>query len=288
MDLQSLHFFKAVADTGSFSAASRQLHFAQSHISTQISHLEQELGTSLFYRHSRGIRLSQSGMQFLEYTNRIIQLMDEAERSIQNDRPFGTLKIASMQTTAQSLLPNMLSAYHKAFPEVKLEITTGVASGNIQALRNHDADIAFVSGDYEDPSLRFNKLYDENLVLVSAADINVTTDLASLLSDHTLLVFPEGCSYRKHLTLLCSSYSAVPADLIVFDSLPGIIAGVCAGLGVTLLPQTIVQSYLDQHLLFAHEIPDTFSSVPLNMVTRVDEYQSIAIQEMAALIQSIK
>ena len=57
MDLQTLRFFIAAADTGSFSAAADDLHYAQSNLSNRIKQLEEELGEPLFYRHKRGVSL---------------------------------------------------------------------------------------------------------------------------------------------------------------------------------------------------------------------------------------
>ena len=58
MDLQTLRFFVAVADAGSFSAAAENLHYAQSNLSNRIKQLEEELGEPLFYRHKRGVSLT--------------------------------------------------------------------------------------------------------------------------------------------------------------------------------------------------------------------------------------
>ena len=57
MDLQTLRFFVASADAGSFSAAAENLHYAQSNLSNRIKQLEEELGEPLFYRHKRGVFL---------------------------------------------------------------------------------------------------------------------------------------------------------------------------------------------------------------------------------------
>ena len=78
MDLQTLRFFVASADAGSFSAAAENLHYAQSNLSNRIKQLEEELGEPLFYRHKRGVSLTAKGKVFYDYTLMILTLSDEA------------------------------------------------------------------------------------------------------------------------------------------------------------------------------------------------------------------
>ena len=68
MDLQTLRFFVASADAGSFSAAAENLHYAQSNLSNRIKQLEEELGEPLFYRHKRGVSLTAKGKVFYDYS----------------------------------------------------------------------------------------------------------------------------------------------------------------------------------------------------------------------------
>ncbi|MNE83830.1 HTH-type transcriptional regulator YofA [compost metagenome] len=66
--------FQAVAEEGSISKAAQSLNYVQSNVTARIQQLEQELGTPLFYRHSRGITLTSAGQTLMEYTVRIFNL----------------------------------------------------------------------------------------------------------------------------------------------------------------------------------------------------------------------
>ena len=78
MDLQTLRFFVAAADAGSFSAAAENLHYAQSNLSSRIRQLEEELGEPLFYRHKRGVSLMAKGQVFYDYIVQVLHLSEEA------------------------------------------------------------------------------------------------------------------------------------------------------------------------------------------------------------------
>ena len=82
MDLQTLIFFKTVAECGSFSAASHKLKYAQSNISTKIIKLENNLQTTLFYGNNKGVTLTPKGKLFLDYTDEMLRLLKTAEIAI--------------------------------------------------------------------------------------------------------------------------------------------------------------------------------------------------------------
>ena len=284
MDIQSLIILKTAADTGSFSAAARELNFAQSHISTQIQNLEHEVGAPLFYRHNRGISLTPKGEIFIGFANEMNRIMTEAKLAIsESDEPSGTLRISSMQTSAQTLLPSLLSNYHRLYPRVRLEIRTGTSSKNVQDILNYEADIAFVAGDFKNSVLASKKIAEEKLVLLGA-DLPERIDSVSDLENRTLLVFTEGCSYRRRLENWFASEGFPIEDMIVFDSIAGIMAAACAGLGSALLPERAVKALKDQDLLTTCEIPEQFSRISLRAVYRKDQYISSALNKMLSLL----
>lgn len=284
MDIQSLRILKAAADTGSFSAAARELNYAQSHVSTQILHLEHEIGAPLFYRHNRGISLTPTGEVFVRYANEMSRIMTEANKAIEeNDKPAGTIRIASMQTCAQTLLPSLLSEYHKKYPDVRLEIRTGTSSKNVQAVLNYEADLGFVAGDYTHSSLGVKTIDDEKLVLLGA-NLSPKIHSAAELEGKTLLVLPEGCAYKRRMENWLSAEGYTPNDEIVFDSIAGILAAACTGLGVALLPEKAAEPLKEKGFLTTCEIPPEFNLIKLTVIYRKDQYLSAALSKMLEML----
>ena len=101
MDIADLKVFEAVAKTGGMNRAAADLHTVQSNVTARIRALEDELGTPLFERHSRGVTLTASGERLLPYARRVAWLLADAIRAARDDgQPRGPLTIGSLETTA--------------------------------------------------------------------------------------------------------------------------------------------------------------------------------------------
>lgn len=235
MDLHALRIFKAIADSGSFSAAAHALNYAQSNISTRIQQLEMELQCSLFYRNNRGIDLTPKGKLLLEYADRILALADVAATAMQEDGVArGPLSIGSMETVASVHLPRLLAKYHHQYPQVRLSLTTGNTSYCIEQVLGHDLDGAFVAGPIHHPDLVQKAYCLEHLLLVGDM-AHGETDFWNNLAKETLLVFPYGCSYRAMLEAIVNQPKRGMDRIIEFNSLGAMLASICAGLGIGLL-----------------------------------------------------
>lgn len=274
IDLQTLIFFKTVAEFGSFSAAAHELKYAQSNISTKIIRLENDLQTILFYRNNKGVTLTPKGKLFLDYTEKILRLVRTAETAmLDGPEASGSLKIGSLETIAQTYLPELLSSYHRNNPKVQISVKTGTSAALTEAVLNRTLDAAFISGPVGHPDLVGKRFRPEALLLATASDGSVCLDG---LQDETLLVFPHGCYYRYLLEELLRDHGIVPKKVIEYDSVSAIIAGLCAGLGISLLPASVLSSYTTGRMLNTIEIDEHYSSVDTYFIYRSDYYVTTA------------
>src|SRR5579871_6159445 len=101
MDAGDLRFFEAVARLGGMNRAAAELHTVQSNVTARVKLLEDQLGTPLFERHSRGVSLTAAGRRLVPYAARVAQLLSEARRAVVDDgTPRGPLSLGSLETTA--------------------------------------------------------------------------------------------------------------------------------------------------------------------------------------------
>src|SRR4051794_18942624 len=105
MESSDLRIFEAVARAGGITRAADELNTVQSNVTARIRLLERELGTPLFYRHSRGVTLTPAGRELLPYASKIGVLLAEARRALDDAAPQGALLIGSLETTAGLRLP---------------------------------------------------------------------------------------------------------------------------------------------------------------------------------------
>ena len=147
MELQTLRFFRTVAEEGSYSAAAEKLNYAQSNLSSRIIQLEKECGAPLFHRHKSGVTLTERGSLLLDYAVRILDLSHEMEKAVSDGGiTSGTLTIGSMESMASSTLPEILAEYHKHFTNTEIIVRTGTTAALLKALERHEIDGAFLKG----------------------------------------------------------------------------------------------------------------------------------------------
>ena len=243
MDIQSLRIFKSVAEYGSISKAAKELNYAQSNITTRMQQLENSLQTVLFYRHNKGVTLTAKGELLITYADKIFRLLDETKEVMRDqEEPQGPLSIGSMETTAAVHLPRFLSRYHSVYPQVDLNLKTGPTSQHIEAVLNYKLDGAFVSGPLSHPDLITKKVFSEELVLVGNSLLSQSLK-SRKVDDLTLLVLHKGCFYREKLKHWLHEEGMIPSKVMEFGSLDALMGCIAAGLGVTLLPLSIVQRY---------------------------------------------
>src|SRR5262252_3433591 len=145
MDLVALQIFKAVAESGGIVRAAARLHRVQSNVTTRIKQLEAQLGTHLFHRRKRRLVLSAEGRLLLSYADRLLRLSSEAESALRNGAPRGSFRIGSLESTAATRLPALLSRYHRAHPDVRVELVTGTTGALVERVLDGEIEAAFVS-----------------------------------------------------------------------------------------------------------------------------------------------
>ncbi|MGO1538741.1 MAG: LysR family transcriptional regulator [Leucobacter sp.] len=143
--LTQLTYFTECAKALNMTAASQELHVAQSAVSTAISHLERSLGTTLFIRqHSKGLILTAAGENLLRDTQRLFRMLDDTIDTIQADQQTvsGSITIACFSTLAPFLLPQLIDRLQKRHPELSVSTLEGDYEDNLAALRGGRAEIA--------------------------------------------------------------------------------------------------------------------------------------------------
>lgn len=281
MELSALRIFKAVAEEGSVTQAAARLHRVQSNVSARLTQLEESLGVALFHRSGRRLLITAEGARLLAYTDRLLQLADEAQASVRSDQqPAGQLKIGSMETTAAARLPLVLAAFHKKHPEVDLILDTGPTDYLVQGVLNHRMDVALVAAPVARPELAQMEVFQEELVLLTdCAHPPVTTPRD--VAHKALLVFRAGCAYRRRLEMWFAE-AGVPATRVSeFGTFEAIIGCVAAGMGVALMPKEVLKQRKLAESIRCHELPPEIAQVQTMLVWRQDVLHHPARQAFA-------
>jgi DNA-binding transcriptional LysR family regulator len=258
IDLESLKIFRTVVDEGGVVRAANKLNRVQSNVTTRIRQLEEHLGTRLFRREGRSVRLSAEGNILLTYADRLLRLADETVSEMRTGKPKGVFRLGALESTAGSRLPPILSRYHSAHPDVVVELATGTTGALVTRVVNFELEAAFVSEPFAAPSLQARRVFEERLVLVTSraiCKVSGPTDLGR----STLIAFAQGCSYRKRIEEWLGSANVMPERIMEFASYQAMIACVAAGTGFAVVPKSVLEALRATKDVHQHALPERFS-----------------------------
>jgi DNA-binding transcriptional LysR family regulator len=277
VDRAELRVFEAVARLGGMSRAAAELNTVQSNVTARIRLLEQELGVALFERHSRGVSLTAAGRRLLPYAESARHLFEEAGRAVRDDgTPRGALAIGSLETTTALRLAPRLAAFIAAWPEVDLALRTGTTCELIEAVLERRLEGALVCGPVGHPELVEEVVFREELAVLTAPGL---PDLERLIARGAprIVVLRAGCSYRQRLEELLARRGTVVARPLEFGTLEAIFGCVAAGLGITLLPRSLIGPVWQDGRVAVHPLPPAEALVETVFIRRRDALDSSAL-----------
>src|ERR1700684_4698653 len=137
MEFHQLRYVCAIADTGTFSRAAERCQISQPSLSQQVLKLEAELGTKLFARRGRSIRLTEAGRAFIPRARTILEQMEAARSTAadQNTDFRGSVTVGVIPTVAPYLIPSYAAGFAKKYPDAKLRIVEETTSVLGEGLR---------------------------------------------------------------------------------------------------------------------------------------------------------
>jgi LysR family transcriptional regulator, cell division regulator len=201
MDAGDLKVFEAVARLGSMNRAALELNTVQSNVTGRIRTLEDELGTSLFERHARGVSPTAAARRLLPYALTIRQMLQDARKAARDDGvPAGPLILGSLETTAAMRLAPLLSDYAAAYPEVDLSLRTGTTCELVEDVLAHRIEGAFVCGPVDHPDLIAETMFREELVALTAHALRASMPSSARVTSGSLYCArgaPIGCDWRR-------------------------------------------------------------------------------------------
>jgi DNA-binding transcriptional LysR family regulator len=248
--LPQLEYVIAIAEEGSYTAASTRLTIAQPSLSQQIAALEKELGCQLFERLHRGVRLTPAGKAFLPEARATVLAAQRARRAARAATQLqgGTLEIATIGSMAIGVLPDALTAWHRAHPNVAINIIT---------YRHHDALETAVASGVGDlaigpPPRRWSGEsttlgHEEFVVLLPTNDpaakpqrINLTS-----LADREWVAFDRDHGLAEWLHTACAQAGFTPKLAAQLAEVAAVVRLAAAGVGPAFVPANVIPPGLD-------------------------------------------
>lgn len=243
---------RAVASTGSFSAAGRELGCTQPAVSQQMKALEASVGTPLLVRTGREMRLTQAGEALVRHAAGIIAGLTAAEEEVAAIAGLraGRVRLVSFPSGSSTLVPTALAALRAAHPGTRVSLEEAEPPKSVELLREGDCDVALAfryegaAGAEEWDDLVVRPLLTDRLVaLVPEEHRLARTQGAVAIGELARESWIAGCPRcRGQLVEVCEGAGFTPRIDFATDDYPAVVGLVGAGLGVAVLPQLAVES----------------------------------------------
>ena len=241
MDLRQLEYFVAVAEEANFTKAAERVHITQSGVSAQIRQFEKELGTELFDRNSRMVRLTSAGAAALPHARQALAAAEAVRQAIDDVTGLvrGRLRLGMVTGCTVTPLFVALASFHQAFPRIEVALSEANSDVLIEEVRAGDLDIALVGAAGELPAdLASLTVVSEGLVaLVPEGHALAAKEEVTLrrLGAYPLICLPDGTGIRSVLDQACAA-QGLRANVSLQATAPGAVADLAArGLGVAVL-----------------------------------------------------
>ncbi|WLD19009.1 LysR family transcriptional regulator [Aeromonas veronii] len=231
LDPLLLRSFVAIIDTGSFTRAGERVHLTQSTISQQIRRLEQQLGCPLLDRSGRQVVATAEGEKLLGLARRILALLAQAEEQVSEGSI--SLSLGVPEDFAAGAITPVLAAFARDYPEVRLEVQSGLSHEIWQRFEAGELDLALVKQTRGKGSPLAS--WREPLVWVDSRDWP-----ARERDPLPLVVFPSEGLYRRQMTEALDGLGRRWRIAYVSASLASLQGAVSAGIGVSLLPKRLM------------------------------------------------
>ena len=245
MDLRQLEIIRAIAETGSFTAAGHKLHVSQSAISRQILLLEDELKEPVFLRVGRRIRITAAGESLLQLSNRVFQDLKDTIAGITDSQESlrGQIRLLGGMTVCLYVFPPLLQELKRQHPDIDLKLVTGSSDRCIQHLRAGTGDLALLTLPVYQPDMVAQPVMQEELMLVTAAKHPLSRKRKILPQDlvrQPFVLFESGSNTRRVVDEFFMTARIEPQIVMETENVEIIKAMVRNGIGITISPYQAV------------------------------------------------
>jgi DNA-binding transcriptional LysR family regulator len=242
MELRHLRYFMAVAETGNLSRAAEKLFIAQPPLSVQVRQLEDEMGTPLFIRHPKGVRLTAAGEALVPEARHLLDRAAQLKTLVQGAGIGGHLTLGYVPSASSTVLPELLDRLRGETPALNVELREMISSEQAEALVAGHIDAGIVRSQPHHPRLVVvAKMTDPFCLAMPSSEAQpvraVGVDLRSM-ADRDFVAFTRhrGPAYFDQAIHLCAKAGFSPRIRYEASTVHGVLDLVGAGLGVALVP----------------------------------------------------
>lgn len=290
MELREITTFLQAANEQSFSRAAKILGYTQAAITIQIKQLEAELGTQLFDRIGKQVTLTHQGHIFYEYAMNITRQIEEARDAVSNSPELnGRLSLGTIESISSTLLPELLSEYHKLYPKVEISLIIDSPNFLLEQMNKNVIDtVYFMDKRMYDP--KWIKVLEkpEDIIFVAPSGHPYTKKddltLGQVIKEPFILT-ERNASYRHILDQYLAAYDMKISPYLESGSTDFILRLLHSVDGITFLPKFVVEPEISSGRLAPVTPSDFHMRIWRQIVYHKDKWVT---REMKAFFELVK
>jgi LysR family nitrogen assimilation transcriptional regulator len=289
MEFLELRYFMEIAVEGSLSRAASRLSISQPTLSRQLKKLESEMRADLFYRHGRGVALTDAGRRLLDVATTALQQLDDVRGELQSHKldEIGEVIIGTPPSIAATVGADLATAFAASFPKAHLRMRESFSGVLLEWIETGRLDLAVLYDARRGANILATPLLLEDLFLVEAPGAPRTDgiDMSELASRPCLLSGP-GNGLRRVVDAACWSERIHPQVLMEIDCVAAIKQLVERGVGCTVLPFGAVHREVQEGRLAARPFLSPAMRAMLVIATPPNKPVSPLIRSTIRMLQT--
>lgn len=264
MELRHLKYFLKLAEELSFVRAAEKLFISQPPLSRQIKELEIEIGAQLFERNNKRVVLTEAGKY---YEKEVRELLKDLERINSQTKKIaenhsGEFRIAYVSSTFSGTITDLVTYLSEQYPFVRFRLYEVPTIKQIKAIEDLKIDLGILRAPLHSPKITSQLWFKDSFSLVynkTKYDLPSEAAIANL-KDATFVFFNKDYApeYYESLLEICAHFGFAPKVVHESNSISSIIELVKKGLGISIVPTSVLKSHSDPELCYI-----TIKALPL-------------------------
>ncbi|MGP0030236.1 MAG: LysR family transcriptional regulator [Acidimicrobiales bacterium] len=248
MDSRKLRHFLAVADHGGFTAAAQAVYVSQPALSLAVKELEAEVGTALFVRRGRTVRLTAAGEALIGPARQVLRDLETGQAAVAAVAGLtaGNLTLASLPTLVADPLAPLVGAFRRQFSGIRVDLAAPEDTGELIEMVVSGSSELGVTEDHDIPGeLESRRLGRQQLILILPPGTpHINGDRIGLADvvDIPFVVVPPRTSTSRLLTEAFAAVDRSPTVAVVTAQRDAIVPLVVAGAGAALVPTALAEA----------------------------------------------
>lgn len=282
INLNLYKIFYEVASSGSISSASKKLIITQSAVSKAIKKLEDDLNTNLFYRNSKGVKLTDKGEELFFYVEEAFNNLIAAERTMIESKTLnkGKISIGVPSQIGSFYIFEDITNFHKKYPNIEITIISKSTTQLLKLLERHEIDFIIdtspINSKMSDIVIKPLIEVEHCFVIKSNSSIsaNKITSIKDL-ANYPLVLPIKGTDNRKQLDKLFEKYGVELANVINIHTSEMIAGSIKKDLGIGYIIYDVIKDNIENGEFKVLKVKEKLPRVTINLVY-IEKYLTIA------------